>query len=290
MLARSTMTTGAQLRQPTRALQRLRSLQWAGWPEVGRWALIAGVVSAVLLSGVAALATHDRGHAADGLSSGLLVSHHGDGYVLFVLRRNLLVLGIHICACWIGAIIGRPFQPASDRLGRLAVFHRPVPPWMAQASLYYALVVTLLSVGLQATALGRELADISSATGLSPIHLLLLVLPHAVPELLAVFLPLGLFLLEAGRSRLDRLGLWSLQAGAIALPILVAAALVETYVTPARVIAASRHAALVRARSLHAENEGSVAVVNGVRRVVLPAGRMNPDLRPVQISGHRDED
>ena len=241
---------GPRVRRSPTAQRRIRGLGWAGGPEVGRWALIAGLVSAVLLSSVAVLASHDHGHAADGLNSGLLTTHHPSGYVLSVLERNLLVLGIHICACWIGAIIGRPFQPAPARLGRLAVLHRPVPGWMAQAALYYALIVTLLSVALQATALGRQLADISSATGLSPIHLLWLVLPHAVPELLAVFLPLGLFLLEAGRGRLDRLGLWSLQAGAIALPILVAAALVETDVTPARVQAAQQQAALVRAHSL----------------------------------------
>ena len=74
----------------------------------------------------------------------------------------------------------------------------------------------------------------------------MLVLPHAVPELMAVFLPLGLFLREARRGRLDRLGPWSLQAAAIALPVLLCAALIETYVTPARVLdARPQPAALV---------------------------------------------
>ncbi len=63
-------------------------------------------------------------------------------------------------------------------------------------------------------------------------------LPHAVPELIAVFLPLGLFLLEAQRGRLDRLGVWSLQAAAIALPVLLCAAVIETYVTPGWIVAA----------------------------------------------------
>ena len=157
------------------------------------------------------------------------------------------MLGIHLCACWIGAILGRPYRPAPDSLGRLGRLHRPVPDWMGRAALLWALLVTLLSVGVQALALGRLLADISLAADIPRLELLVLVLPHAVPELLAVFLPLGLFLLEARRGRLERLGLWSLQAAAIALPVLLCAAAIETYVTPGRVIAATHHAAAARA-------------------------------------------
>ena len=112
---------------------------------------------------------------------------------------------------------------------------------MGRFALAYALAVTLLSVALQATALGRQLADESRATSVSSTHLLALVLPHAVPELMAVFLPLGLFLLEARRGRLDRLGPWSLQAAAIAVPVLMIAALIETYVTPGWIAAAAHH-------------------------------------------------
>jgi hypothetical protein len=212
----------------------------AGWAEVGRWAVIAGVVAAVLLTGVALIATHLSGSYVIGIDSGLFTRRHSFGDVLYVFRRNLLVLGIHLCACWIGAIIGRPHEPAPARWGRVGALHRPVPTWMGRAALFYALLVTLLSVVVQAIALGRQLADLSLAAHLSSTRLLVLVLPHAVPELVAVFLPLGLFLLEAQRGRLDRLGAWSLQAAALALPVLLCAAVIETYVTPARVIAASR--------------------------------------------------
>jgi hypothetical protein len=212
----------------------------AGWAQVAGWAAVAGVIAAVLLASVSLIAAHLTGSGVAGINSGLLTRHHSFGDVLYVFRRNLLVLGIHLGACWIGAIIGRSHEPAPARWGRIGMLHRPVPAWMGRAALGYALLVTLLSVGLQATALGRQLADLSRAANTSSTHLLVLVLPHAVPELLAVFLPLGLFLLEARRHRLDRLGAWSLQAAAIALPVLLCAALIETYVTPGRVIAAAR--------------------------------------------------
>jgi hypothetical protein len=212
----------------------------AGWGEAGRWVLIAGAVAAVLLSSVALIAAHLPGSYVAGIDSGLFTRHHSFGDVLYVFRRNLLVLGIHLCACWIGAIIGRPHTPAPARWGRVGALHRPVPPWMGRVAFFYALLVTLLSVAAQATALGRQLADLARAAHLSSFHLLVLVLPHAAPELVAVFLPLGLFLLEAHRGRLERLGRWSLQAAALAVPVLLCAAVIETYVTPARVTAASR--------------------------------------------------
>jgi hypothetical protein len=234
---------------PTELTKRRERAGWAPWSEIGRWAAVAAAVAAVLLGGVALVAAHTRGTYLDGIDSGLLIRHHGVGDALYVFRRNLLVLGIHLCACWIGAIIGRPYRPAPDSLGRLGRLHRPVPEWMGRAALLWALLVTLLSVGVQALALGRLLADISLAADIPRLQLLVLVLPHAVPELLAVFLPLGLFLLEAHRGRLERLGLWSLQAAAIALPVLLCAAAIETYVTPSRVIAAGHHAAAARTRA-----------------------------------------
>jgi hypothetical protein len=212
----------------------------AEWAEIGRWAAIAGAVAAVLLGGVALIAAHLAGSYGAGIDSGLFTRHHSFGDVLYVFRRNLLVLGIHLCACWIGAIIGRSRDPAPARWGWVGALNQPVPAWIGRAALFYALLVTLLSVAVQATALGRQLADLSRAANISSTHLLVLVLPHAVPELVAVFLPLGLFLLEAQRGRLDRLGAWSLQAAAVALPVLLCAAVIETYVTPARVVAASR--------------------------------------------------
>jgi hypothetical protein len=241
------MTTGAI---PHDQSSRHGRIQWASWGEVARWAAVAATVAALLLGGVALVALHTRGRYLDGIDSELLVRHHVFGDALYVFRRNLLVLGIHLCACWIGAILGRPYRPAPESLGRLGRLHRPVPDWMGRAALLWALLVTLLSVGVQALALGRLLADISVAADIPRLQLLVLVLPHAVPELLAVFLPLGLFLLEAHRGRLERLGLWSLQAAAIALPVLMCAAAIETYVTPARVISASGHAAVVRAGRL----------------------------------------
>jgi hypothetical protein len=185
------------------------------------------------------LAGHDRGDARTGLASSLLATHHDLSDAWFVFQRNLLVLAIHLCACWIGAIVARPSTSAPVRHGRTHGLHRPVPAGVGRAAIRYALVVTLVSVVVQALALGHQLANLYVATAIPRLRLLWLLLPHAAPELIAVFLPLGLFLIQARRGRLDCLERWSLQAGALALPVLFAAALIETYVTPARLLAAS---------------------------------------------------
>ncbi len=232
--------------EPTVAPPRRRRAIIAGPAEVARWAAVAAVVAIVLLTGVALVASQVKGDAWVGIDSGLVARDHSFGDVLSVFSRNLLVLGIHLCACWIGAIVGREHERAPATWGRLGALHRPVPRWMGRAALFYALLVTLLSVAVQAIGLGHGLANLSAATQITTTHLLVLVLPHAVPELIAVFLPLGLFLLEAHRGRLSRLGPWSLQAAAIAIPVLLCAAAIETYVTPPRVLAAAHAAAAAR--------------------------------------------
>lgn len=212
----------------------------AGRAETARWAAVAGAVTGILLCSVGLIASQRTGNLTNALGSSLLTRHHPFGDVFYVFRRNLLVLGIHLCACWIGAIIGRPHRPAPTTYRWATTLHRPVPNWMGRLSLWYALAVTLLSVAVQALGLGEQLANLSAAAQVGSTHMLLLVLPHAVPELVAVFLPLGLFLLEARRGRLDRLGMWSVQAAGLALPLLLGAALIETYVTPVLILAA-RH-------------------------------------------------
>lgn len=211
----------------------------ASWTEVARWAAVAAAVAAALLTGVALLAGHDQGDATAGLASSLLATHHDFGNVWFVFQRNLLVLAIHLCACWIGGIVARQSTPVGARVGRMAALHGPVPARVGRAAVRYALLVTLVSVLVQALALGHELANLYVATAIPRRRLLWLLLPHTAPELIAVFLPLGLFFVQARRGRLDYLERWSLQAGALALPVLFTAALIETFVTPARLLAAS---------------------------------------------------
>ena len=57
-------------------------------------------------------------------------------------------------------------------------------------------------------------------------------LPHAIPELIALFLPLAAWIIASRRGEWDQLLAATAVTVAIAVPVLVVAALVEVYVSP----------------------------------------------------------
>jgi uncharacterized membrane protein SpoIIM required for sporulation len=91
---------------------------------------------------------------------------------------------------------------------------------------------TAFSLTTQALALGRVAADLAGQLHTSP-HLLIATLaPHAVPELFALFLPLAAWTLAARRRAWDELLAATFATTALAVPLVVIAASVETWVTP----------------------------------------------------------
>ena len=66
----------------------------------------------------------------------------------------------------------------------------------------FVIAATLFSLATQAYALGLGAADLSGQLGLSPLVLLVGLLPHALPELTALFLPLAAWTLASRRRRL----------------------------------------------------------------------------------------
>jgi uncharacterized membrane protein SpoIIM required for sporulation len=94
---------------------------------------------------------------------------------------------------------------------------------------------TFFSLASQVLALGGGTASLSAQLGLSPGVLLLGLLPHALPELVALFLPLAAWLIASRREAWHELLAATLVTVALALPVLVLSAAVETYLSPALV-------------------------------------------------------
>jgi hypothetical protein len=202
-----------------------------GWPETvatlrrwrrtpGRrfteWALGSLAVTLFLLAAtwyVAALSPADpTPYSFPGLTRPATVHDFG-----FVLYRNSLVLGLHAMACVAGFIAG-----SSGRAHRNA----------GRAAMGFVAGATLFSLSTQALALGSGAASLSAQLGVSPLALLATLTPHAVPELFALFLPLAAWILASRRGAWSELLAATLVTTAIAVPILLAAAAVETWVTP----------------------------------------------------------
>ena len=91
----------------------------------------------------------------------------------------------------------------------------------------------------QAYILGSLGADLAGSFAISPATLVLTVLPHAIPELVALFLPLAAWLIASRRGEWDQLMAATFVTVTIAIPMLVASAVIELTVWPELLRAAS---------------------------------------------------
>jgi hypothetical protein len=195
---------------------------------VGAWLLGSALAAAALLLAVWLVASIDRGYEQVlQLQPPFAVGGLGD--VARVLRSNLLVLALHALACVAGFIAGSslPLQ-ASGRSGIARLVHARG----GQLAIGFVCCATAFSLTAQALMIGHSLAGVAHFLGISPATLLLGVLPHAVPELVALFLPLAAWIIASRRRRWEELLAATLVTVAIALPVLLASAFVEVYVSP----------------------------------------------------------
>ncbi|HEX7290343.1 MAG TPA: stage II sporulation protein M, partial [Conexibacter sp.] len=96
----------------------------------------------------------------------------------------------------------------------------------------FVTVATLFSLMTQAFVIGATASTVSGELGIAPGLLLIALLPHALLELWALFLPLAAWLLASRGARWDELLAATVVTVAIAVPTLVLASLVEVYLSP----------------------------------------------------------
>lgn len=195
---------------------------------LARWVALSLVVALALLAATWAVATQSTPSDAIFYMPGLGIPAHFRP-VEHVLARNSLVLALHALACVAGFIAGSslPLQ-AQARGGNWVKFHDAA----GRGAIAFVCAATLFSLGTQALVIGGQAATLSSQLHISPLTLLIGLLPHALPELTALFLPLAAWLLAARRGAFEELLAATLVTVAIAAPVLVCASLVEVYVSP----------------------------------------------------------
>jgi uncharacterized membrane protein SpoIIM required for sporulation len=91
---------------------------------------------------------------------------------------------------------------------------------------------TAFSLITQAYVLGAGAATLSWQLGVDPGALLAVVSVHALPELVALFLPLAAWMVASRQGDWHELLAATFVTLAISVPILVVSALVEVYLTP----------------------------------------------------------
>jgi len=144
------------------------------------------------------------------------------------------VLALHALSCLAG-YIARSEMPVEA--ARYRGWVRALHDRAGMLAIAFVSAATLVSLATQALVLAQGASSISAQVGISPGLLLLTVLPHALPELTAVFLPLAAWILLSRQGRWDEMLAATLVTTAIAFPVIVVAAVVETYVSPHLLVA-----------------------------------------------------
>ena len=196
-------------------------------PVVARW-LAGALAIAVLLLGAVCLVA--RATTPDVTQSFLPIGlHPGLGEVLQVLGRNALVLALHAFACVAGFIAGSSLpHEAQQRSGISRWIHVKA----GELAILFVCAVTLFSLGTQALYLGFQGSTLAMQLHISHLELILSVLPHALIELTALFLPLAAWLIASRRGEWNQLLAATFVTVLIAIPSLVIAATIEVYVWP----------------------------------------------------------
>jgi hypothetical protein len=146
-----------------------------------------------------------------------------------ILWRNSLVLALHATACVAGFIAGASMPiAAAQRTG----FSRWIHVKAGEAAILFVAAVTLFSLSTQALYLGFQGSTIASQLDLSHAVLIVSVLPHALPELTALFLPLAAWLIASRRGEWNQLLAATFITVLLAIPVLIVTATLEVYLWP----------------------------------------------------------
>ncbi len=198
------------------------------WRVLRAWLALSLAIALALLTAtwaVAGLLTPDLTpvHIAG------LTYPSGPGDLLPILWRNSLVLALHGTACVAGFIAGASMPiAAAQRTGLSRWIHVKA----GEFAILFVCAVTLFSLSTQALYLGFQGSTIAYQLHISRFELILSVLPHALPELTALFLPLAAWLIASRRGEWNQLLAATCITVALAIPTLVIAATIEVYVWP----------------------------------------------------------
>jgi hypothetical protein len=192
------------------------------------WCLLSAAIAVALLFATYAVAKFTTPDHTRYLIPGYNVDATFGDYV-HVLIRNSLVLALHALACVAGFMAGSSLPlSASQRRGLDRWVHEKAGP----LAIGFVVCATLFSLCTQAYIIGGEASALAGQIGTTPGKLMLVRLPHAVPELFALFLPLAAWMIASRRDDWHELLAATVVTVTIAVPIVLAAAAVEVWISP----------------------------------------------------------
>jgi hypothetical protein len=206
------------------------------WRALAPWIALSVAIALTLLGVVWVIGSVSPADATHFYLPGLSGPATGHDYV-YLLYRNSLVLALHGLACVAGFMAGSSLPlSASKRSGLSRAVHEKAGPF----AIAFVTCATLFSLSTQAYVLGGAVATLAPQLGLSPGLLVLGLLPHALPELTALFLPLAAWLIASRKGQWQDLLAATFVTVGIAIPVLLASAAVELWVSPHLLMALAR--------------------------------------------------
>ena len=198
------------------------------WKVLRGWLIWSAAIAGLLLFAVWVVADSATPDSTPLIFPGL-DTDPSLGDARHVLVRNLLVLALHSLACLAGFMAGSAIPHGAEmRSGLSRVVHEKA----AQFAIVFVSCATLFSLCTQAYILGNAAATHAWHRNMSPTELIIGLTPHAVPELIALFLPLAAWTIASRRGEWHKLLAATIATTVLALPVLLATSMVEVYVTP----------------------------------------------------------
>jgi hypothetical protein len=198
------------------------------WQMLRPWAILSLLISITLVAAVYVIAKLSTPDPSRYLIPGYNQEANIGDY-LAVLYRNSLVLALHAMACVAGFMAGSSLPlSASKRTGVSRWIHEKAGP----LAIGFVVLATGFSLCTQAYVIGGGASAVAAYLGVGPGELLLALTPHALPELFALFLPLAAWIVASRANAWQDLLAATVVTVAIAVPILLASAAVEVWVSP----------------------------------------------------------
>jgi hypothetical protein len=205
------------------------------WSVLGGWAALSLAIACALLGATWAVANVTTPDISPITLAG--VTHQVNVLdFLRIMARNGLVLAFHATACVAGFIAGASMPIAArTRTG----FSRWVHVKAGEFAIAFVVGVTFFSLSIQALTLGFQASTLAWHLQIGNGELILSVLPQALIELTALFLPLAAWILASRKGEWNQLLAATFVTVAIAVPMLILAALIELFLWPQILIAIS---------------------------------------------------
>jgi hypothetical protein len=214
----------------------LRSWRAAPARALVPWAIGSLAVALALLTATYLVAMASSPDPTGVAFPGLWVPPEAADY-RYVLTRNFLVLALHSLACVAGFMAGSSLpQVAEGYSGVWRWIHDKAGP----LAIGFVVLATAFSLSTQAYVLGGSASTLAAQLDVPRLVLMAGLLPHALPELVALFLPLAAWTIASRRAAWHELLAATLVTSAMAAPILIVSGIIEVWVTPDVLRALSR--------------------------------------------------